>query len=175
VCLLGAGVLVARAFRTSDGKRQAKKRRARAIAEAEEHMRDPELLPPVRPEDLEESELAGTIKIHVEAPSGEIVSFRVKKRRLGTTYDELCAVIVQGVAQKALSLPQLQAMEMQYEDRDGDMLMLSRSSDVAELVAEAQALFVSRRAKKMPTRISAQGPRSLTETPGGVLVPLPSV
>jgi hypothetical protein len=40
-------------------------------------------------------------------------------------------------------------------------LVLTSSSDVAELVNEAQAIFVSKRTKKAGTRI-AQGPRALT-------------
>ena len=111
----------------------------------------------------------------MEVPStGEIVSFRVKKRRLGGSYDELCETVVLGVPDGALTRGELDAMEIQYEDRDGDMLVLTRSTDLADVVSDAQALFVSRRTKKAPTRIN-QGPRALTEreTEGGVLVPLP--
>ena len=52
LALLGAAVLFVRGFRSKHVTRHAKKQRARAIAAAEEHMRDPELLPPVRPEDV---------------------------------------------------------------------------------------------------------------------------
>ena len=48
------------------------------IAEAEEA--DPELLPEIKQVDVEVAEAAGTVKVHVELPNGEIVSFRVKKR-----------------------------------------------------------------------------------------------
>lgn len=115
-------------------------------------------------QDIEAAENEGTIKVHVELLNGEIVSFRVKKRRLGSAYDELCGVILQGVPPGALSLEQLQAMEMQYEDKEGDMLVLGRASDVGDLVSDAQAIFVSRRVKSAGTRISA-GPGRLTETP----------
>lgn len=63
-----------------------------------------------------------------------------------------------------MSLELLQGMEMKYEDREGDMLAVGRSSDVSELACEAQALFVSKRTKKAGTRIE-RGPRKLTGGP----------
>jgi len=141
-------------------KQQARKR---VIAEAEEA--EPELLPEIKPADVEKAEEGGSIKVHVELPHGEIVSFRVKKRRLGDTFEELCAVLVRGVPNSALSAAQLASMEMQYEDKDGDMLLLTSNSDVAELVHDAQAIFISKRTKKAGTRISS-APRQLTAAPG---------
>merc|ERR1711871_1244096 len=159
--LFGGGMLLFRQFSTVQKREVKRKQRSRAIAEAEEQ---PELMPAIDPADVESAEAAGTVKVHVELPTGDIVSFRVKRRRLGASFDELCAVIVQGVPGKEFTIAQLSGMEMQYEDKDGDMLVLTSSSDVAELVNEAQAIFVSKRTKKAGTRI-AQGPRALTAGP----------
>lgn len=51
----------------------------------------------------------------MELPSREIVSFRLKKRRLGGTVSELRSVLMQGLPQGALTLQELAAMEMQCE------------------------------------------------------------
>ena len=82
-------------------------------------------------------------------------------RRLGTSFDELCGVVLKGVPPKSLTAAQLGNMEMQYEDKDGDMLMLTSTSDFNELIHEAQAIFVSKRTRKQGTRIAA-GPRAIT-------------
>ena len=116
----------------AETKRQ---KRQRTIAAAEVPA---ELMPEINPADLEATEQAGSVKVHVELPNGEIVSFRVKKRRLGATFEELCGVILQGAPPDSLTMAQLAAMEMQYEDKDGDMLVLSASSDISELISEAQ-------------------------------------
>merc|ERR1719258_405358 len=114
---------------TTEQKQQAKrKQRNRVIAEAEA---EGELMPEINPVDVETAEQAGSIKVHVELPNGEIVSFRVKKRRLGATFDELCGVILQGVPSRSLTAAQLATMELQYEDKDGDMLVLYSSSDIS--------------------------------------------
>ena len=149
--LLGGLALLAAqvANRTSQAK-ESRQTRQRAIAEAEQHK--PELLPAVSPADIEAAESANTAKVHVELPSsGQIVSFRVKKRRLGAGFDALCSIILDGVPPGALTLEQLQAMDMQYEDSDGDMLVLARASDMSAVAAEAQAIFVSKRYAKKPT------------------------
>ena len=82
-------------------------------------------------------------------------------------------MIIKGVPGSALSLEQLAIMDMQYEDRDGDMLALTAASDFADLVNEAQAIFVSRRTKKAGTRLNA-GPRQLGMAPEVGAVSLPS-
>ena len=120
-------------------------------------------------EDIEAVESFGnfTVKVHVELPSisgGEIVSFRVTKRRLGSSFDELYGVLLQGVPPGTLSLEQIGAMQMHYENHDGEMLVVTRdSTEMSELVSEAQAIFVSRRAKAASTR-AAGGPRQIGHT-----------
>jgi hypothetical protein len=120
-------------------------------------------------EDIEAVESFGnfTVKVHVELPSisgGEIVSFRVTKRRLGSSFDELYGVLLQGVPPGTLSLEQIGAMQMHYENHDGEMLEVTRdSTEMSELVSEAQAIFVSRRAKAASTR-AAGGPRQIGHT-----------
>jgi hypothetical protein len=115
--LFGGGLMLFRQFSTEQKRQVKRQHRSRVIAEAEEQ---PELLPEIQPADVESAEAAGTVKVHVELPAGDIVSFRVKRRRLGASFDELCAVIVQGVPGKAFTIAQLSGMEMQYEDKDGD-------------------------------------------------------
>lgn len=159
--LMVAGLVLLRtvfATRTATTRRQE---RQRVIAEAE--AAPPELLPEIRPSDVEAAASGAAVKVHVEVPGGEIISFRLKKRRLGHSYDDLCNVILQGVQPPAtLSRQQLDSMEVQYEDGDGDVLVLSRASDFGEFVAEAQAVFVSKRSKTAGTRINAvQGPKTI--------------
>ena len=163
VALLVAGMLLLRSLRDEQQARDKKLNRRRAIEAAETE--EPELMPVIRPEDVEANEQAGSVKVHVEVPNGEIVSFRVKKRRLGATFDELCAVIVQGAAQGSLlTVAHLDGYEMQYENFDGAMVALTRTSDIAALVHKAQAIFVSRRAKRTTgtTVRGSQGPKQLT-------------
>ena len=156
--LIGGGLVLLQQFCTEQKRQVKQQQRRRVIAEAEA---DPELLPEIRQADVETAEHAGSVKVHVELPNSEIISFRVKKRRLGATFDELCTVILKGVPPKTLTAAQLSGMEMQYEDKDGDMVVLTSSSDIADLISDAQAIFVSKRTKKPGTRISS-GPRALT-------------
>lgn len=162
----GIGLMLLQ-FTRSKKQQQQRATRQKAIADADIDMRgtpDADTGIVIDKTDIEAAENEGTVKVHVELPDGEIISFRVKKRRLGSAYDELCNVILQGVPEGSLTLDQMHAMEMQYEDKDGDMVVLGRSSDVAALVSDAQAIFVSRRVKAAGTRIAA-GPGRITGTP----------
>ena len=76
--LIGGGLLLLRMFSSEHSRETKRRQRKRVIAEAEEA--DPELLPEIKQVDVEVAEAAGTVKVHVELPNGEIVSFRVKKR-----------------------------------------------------------------------------------------------
>ena len=163
VALLAGGLMLMRgAFQERRTQSETKARRERAIEEAERA--EPELLPEIRPEDVAASERAGSVKVHIELPNGEIVSVRIKRRRLGATFGELCATLVQAAPEGALTIAHLEAhYDMQYEDKEGRMVALAKGDDVGALVNDAQALFVSKQAKR-PTAAPrmAQGPRQLT-------------
>lgn len=156
---LGAGLMMLSKTSTSKAKRATRKK----VIEAAEADLQPADELSIAVADIEAAENEGTVKVHVELPAaGDIISFRVKKRRLGESFDELCAVILQGLPSGALTLEQLKAMEMQYEDKDGDMLALGNATDIGDLVTDAQAIFVSRRTKPTGTRIAA-GPARLAD------------
>ena len=88
-------------------------------------------------------------------PTGRSCSISTRqapRRRLGASFDELCDVILQGLPEGAMTRPQLEAMDIAKE-KEGDMLVLSRHLDVADLVHDAQAIFISRRTKAEGKRI----------------------
>ena len=94
-----------------------------------------------------------------------MASVNVKKGAI-SDFDSLMAAILaavlrdkahhQGAAGEAMTAAALQAMEVQYEDGDGDMVVVSHLTNMVDVMADAQSFFVSAR-NANGTRITKGG------------------
>lgn len=147
------------------------KAKAQAIEEGLHH--DAELLP-VTPTEPDGSQLVNaakaspTLKTHVELPGDRGVASVYIRKAVVVSFDALVegihfALCLEGY-RNVLQTADIAEMEILYQDTEGDMIVLGRLSNMSEVIDEAQALFVSRRAAK-GTRIM-QGGRAAGRSQG---------